>query len=134
MNNVVGVLLAWLASFWVSMAVLAEGWKGRPSQPEFWVLAGVLGWPVLLLAWPVYHQAFRRMPGAAWWKLAMIGLLMFPLPLVLLIVADWIIRGDLPRGPLSSFAWDFWCALWYALFGLLFGAWVGMTRRLESRG
>jgi hypothetical protein len=129
MTTFLGILLAWLGSFAGSMLILARGWRGSPIQPEFWALAFGLGWPVLLLAWPVYLQLFKRANGPVWWKLPIIGSLLFPIPILLVMAADWAINSRLPGA--EDIGADIWLAVWYALFGCLFGVWVGLTRRTQ---
>jgi hypothetical protein len=126
MTNVLGFLLA----LWLSFAMV---WMPRgmaPSMPEFWLTSWLYGAPLIVLAWPLYLTLFRRLRRQPWWMLAIVGFVLSPIPFYLLIVATAMIQRRLPTGYSSSYyvPWNSVFTTWYAVFGVLFGIWVGLTR------
>ena len=128
MNNLLGFLLA----LWVSFAAAWAPWGMEPSMPEFWLTPWLYGAPLLILACPLYLTIFRRVRKATWWKLAAVGFLLSPVPFCLLAIGNNVIKGNSPLAgfSLSYFVpWSNIYAHWYGLFGVLFGAWVGLMGR-----
>lgn len=132
MNNFIGLLLA----LWVSFTAAWVPWGMKPSMPEFWLTPWLYGAPLLILAWPLYLTLFRRVPNATWWKLAAVGFLLSPLPFFLLTIGNNVIKGNsaLAGFSLSYFVpWANVYVQWYSLFGILFGAWVGLMDRSTAK-
>lgn len=131
MSYVAGVLL----SLWASYVAVMVPRGMSPSMPEFWLTPWLYGAPVLLLAWPVYFQVFKRLPRLSWWQLGLIGAALSPLAFATLIIGDAVLRGSLPdqARPASFYVpWNSIFTYWYALFGLLLGGYVGFRRRLAA--
>jgi hypothetical protein len=94
MTTLLGAFLA----LWLSFVVVWVPSGMKPNMPEFWVTPWLYGWPLVLLAWPLYLTLFKRVPNAAWWKLAVLGLVLSLVPFWLLAIAGNLIRGASPLG------------------------------------
>lgn len=130
MRYIAGVVIALLGSY--AAIMMPRGMS--VSMPEFWLTPLLYGAPLLLLAWPVYLQVFKRLPKCSWWQLALIGALLSPLPFAVLIIGDALLRGSLPDAarPLSFyFPWRSVFTYWYALFGALIGAYFGLFTKQQ---
>jgi hypothetical protein len=115
-----------LVSLLVSFAVVMIPRGMRVTMTEFWLTPWLYGAPLLLLVWPVYLPAFRRMRNAGWWAFPFVGALIAPLPFLLLVVAD-LARGS-ERSLGAYLPWNSVFGIWYALFGAVLGSWVAVTR------
>jgi hypothetical protein len=132
MTYLAGVLLSLLVSYGAVM--MPRGIS--PRMPEFWLTPWLYGLPVLVLAWPVYFQVFKRLPRLSWWQLGLVGAALSPLAFAMLIIGDALFRGALPdqARPVSFYLpWNSVFTYWYALFGFLLGGYVGLGRRLFQR-
>ena len=128
MTFVLGVVVSLLVSYLV--VIVPRGMS--PAMPEFWVMPILYGAPVLLLAWPIYLQVFKRLRRWSWWQLGLIGAALSPLPFAVLLVVSGMLSGTLFDGtqPLFFyFPWNSVFTYWYAMFGLLLGMWVGARRK-----
>lgn len=130
MTNAIIVLL----SLYLSWAVVMMPRGMSITMPEFWVGSLTYGAPILLLAWPLYLPVFKRLRNAPWWALPPIALLLTSIPfMVLMIVEFWRIGETRWIRPFSAYLpWNTIFGTWYAIFGLLLGAGVGLTRRRSA--
>lgn len=131
MSFVLGVVLSLLVSF----AVVWVPRGASPTMPEFWVTPVLYGLPVLCLAWPLYFQLFKRLRKRPWWQLAIVGALLSPLAFATLLIGEGVLKGSLlpSERPWSYYVpWNSVFTYWYAIFGLLLGAYFGIVNRRSA--
>lgn len=126
MTNLLGFLLA----LWLSFAIVWVPRGMAPSMPEFWLTPWLYGAPLIVLAWPLYLNLFKRLHRRPWWLPAIVGFLLSPVPFYLLIVAMLVMNTQLPTAyPLSYYRpWNSIFTVWYAVFGALFSIWVSLNK------
>lgn len=122
MKNIVKVVV----SLWISFMLVWTPFGMRVTMPEFWATPWLYGIPLLLLAWPLYFPVFRRIRQG--WALPIVGALLALFPHLILVLVD-VVSGQSRSISLSKYLpWHSVFGLWYAAFGVVLGAWVGLTR------
>lgn len=127
-------LIAVVLSLWISFAAVLTPRGMSPGMPEFWVTPWLYGLPVLVLAWPVYLPLFRRLRERSKWIPPLVGVALSPIPFFLLIFGSDALRGELLASHPRSYylPWRSVFTIWYAVFGILLGGWVALTKAFNS--
>lgn len=130
MTNAIRVLVTLWATF---LLVPVPFYGFSPRQPEFWLTPLLYGAPLLLLAWPLYLSAFRRVPTQYRWALPVVGFCFAVAPCLLMQFVDSAVNDRPFVSPLAYFGGYYLAmAFWYALFGAFLGGWIAWSRRGES--
>ncbi|MBY0493716.1 MAG: hypothetical protein K2Y23_05840 [Cyanobacteria bacterium] len=115
-------LVALLASY--AIVMIPRGM--RVTMPEFWITPWLYGAPLLLLAWPIYFPTFKKLRKVGRWTLPLAGVLIAPLPFLVLIGVDVVLGNERSLNayvPTNSIF-----GVWYAVFGAVLGGLVGWGR------
>lgn len=129
------VLVA-LYSAWAVLLTLSESWPGQ-FQPELIVGAIVLGWPVLVTA-PLYFLLFAKVErsrdyGSRTWLYPLLGMVMVPIPVLVVVAASVIQDGEFGRIGQALLKKSMLYSVYgfYCVFGAILGTLV--AARVKSR-
>ena len=134
-TNAFLVVVSLAAAFLLTLTITGD-LLGR-FQVELIVGPLVLGWPLLLCAWPLYLWLFRRLAQSgprAWWTLPVAGALLFPIPVAVAFLPEVFDPGGVERLRVGLLRRPVIVGMYvnYALFGFFLGILYTVRQRAGS--